>query len=133
MLKKVKCSSVTFSRKKVFHAYVYELDGQKLELIHSHTNAPQECKHNEQMQYLNPMMEIVEGNGDSDLENLDENGRKIKISDYKIDPKHSMFKINKKGKLSERQKQSIHKLPESVRILGVFLIPNYILTIIWKL
>ena len=92
VLKTVKCSSVTFSRKKIFHAYVYELDGQKLELVHSHTNAPQQCKHNEQIQYLNPMMDIMEGNGDSDLENLDENGLKIKVNQDKIDSKHSMFK-----------------------------------------
>ena len=117
VLKKVKCSSVTFSRKKIFHAYVYELDGQKLELVHSNTNAPQQCKHNEQQQYLNPMMEVTEGNGDSDLENLDGNGMKININKYKIDSKHKMFKINKKGKRGERPKQSINKLPESVRIL----------------
>ena len=70
----------TFTRKNFFHAYVYKLDGQKLELVHSNINGPQRCKHNEKLQYVNPLEELSEGNGDSDLENLDQNGNKIKLS-----------------------------------------------------
>ena len=54
------------------------------------------------------------------------NGDKIvsKSIDEKIDPKHSMYKIKKKGKLGKlQQQQNKCNLPESVRILGVFFNP----------
>ena len=123
---KSKCSTVTFSRKRFFHAYVYKLDGENLELVHSHINGPQKCKHNERTQYLNPMEDLIESNGDSDLENLDIHGEKMKKSENMEaqDPKNPIFKIRKTGKHSKRQKQSKHKLPESVRILGVHFDPQ---------
>ena len=68
---------LTFCRKKFFHAYVYKLDGQSLDLVHSHSIGPQNCKHNARMQYLHPNKELSEGNGDSDLELLNETGDKI--------------------------------------------------------
>ena len=126
VLAKVKCNTVTFSRKKYFHAYVCKLDGDKLELVHSHSNAPQKCKHNEQLQYFNPFDELSEGNGDSDLDNMDENGNKIR-NDNNVasnDPKHPMFRIQRKGTLGKLQKQSKNNLPDSVRILGVFFDPE---------
>ena len=125
VIAKSKCSTVTFSRKKYFHAYVYKLDGNNLELIHSNNN-PQECIHNERTQYVNPLKEWIEGNGDSDLENLDNDGKKINCSRKieAIDPKNKMFKITKTGKYAELQKQSKNDLPSSVRILGVYFDPE---------
>ena len=126
VIAKSKCSTVTFSRKKFFHAYVYKLDGEKLDLIHSRQNGPQECIHNEKTQYLNPFKEWEEGNGDSDLDNLDDNGEKIICSGKmeSIDQKNKIFKIMKSGKSGELQKQSKKELLESVRILGVFFDPE---------
>ena len=112
VLAKGKCSTATFTRKKFFHAYVYKLDDQKLELIHSNINGPQRCKHNEKLQYVNPLEELSEGNGDSDLENLDIHGNKIKLSGNlsSTNPRHNMFKLDKKGKGGKRQRNAIYKL-----------------------
>ena len=73
-------NTITFSKKKQqFHAYVYKLDDKKIELIHSHSNGPQKCKHNARLNYADANFDPIEDNGDSDLENLDKNGEKIKI------------------------------------------------------
>ena len=85
---------MTFSRKQQqFHAYVYKLAENKLELIHSNKNGPQKCKHNERSNYSNPLEDKIEDNGDSDLENLDENGNNIKKSNKleSKNPKHPML------------------------------------------
>ena len=126
ILKKVKCNTVTFSRKQQqFHAYVYKLGENKLELIHSNKNGPQKCKHNERSNYSNPLEDKIEDNGDSDLENLDENGNKINKNNKleSTNPKHPMFKISKKGKEGQRQ-EKFGDLPPNVRILGVFFDPE---------
>ena len=69
VLSQPKCNSITFSRKRQqFHAYVYKLDKQKLELVHSHHNGPQFCKHNARLNYAEANLNPEEGNGDSDLE-----------------------------------------------------------------
>ena len=71
ILAQVKCNTVTFSRKQQqFHAYVYKLGENKLELIHSNKNCSQKCKHNERQNYINPMETKEEDNGDSDLINF---------------------------------------------------------------
>ena len=105
---------------------MYQLDGNSLELIHSNNNGPQECIHNERTQYLNPFQERIEGNGDSDLENFDNDGEKINHSRKieAIDPKNEIFKIRKTGEHAELQKQSENELPASVRILGVHFDPE---------
>ena len=74
-------------------------------------------QHNEQLQYLNPFDEISEDNGDSDLDNMDGNGNKINESNSLSpnNPKHLMFRIQKKGTLGELQKQSKHNLPDGAR------------------
>ena len=85
VLPQAKCNTVTFSRKQQqFHAYVYQSDGNKLEIIHSYKNAPQQCKHHEKLSYINPLDKKIEGNGDSDLENLDNNGKGCPISHASI-------------------------------------------------
>ena len=122
-----KCNTVTFSRKKQqFHAYVYKMDGNKMEVIHSHSNGPQKCKHNERLSYINPLDNKEEDNGDSDLENLDKHGNKKNFSyDFGArNPKNPICTIAKKGKHAKRQKQSINELPPNVRILGVFFDPE---------
>ena len=122
-----KCNTVTFSRKKQqFHAYVYKMDGNKMELIHSHSNGPQKCKHNERLSYINPLDKKEEDNGDSDLDNLDNKGNKKTTNwDFRArNPKNPIYTIAKKGKHAKRQKQSINKLPPNVRILGVFFDPE---------
>ena len=101
VLSQAKCNTVTFSRKQQqFHAYVYQLDGNKLEVVHSYKNAPQRCKHNEKLSYINPLDEKIECNGDSDLENLDSNGNKIKKENTLAskDPKNKYLKLGKKEK-----------------------------------
>ena len=126
ILAQAKCSTVTFSRKQQqFHAYVYKLGENKLELIHSNKNCPQKCKHNERQCYVDAIEEKEENNGDSDLDNLDKNGRKINeiktLATKK--PKNPIFKIDKKGKQAKRQKE-FGELPPNVRLLGVFLDPE---------
>ena len=134
-----KCSTVTFCRKRFFRAYVYKLDGEKLDLIHSHQNGPQKCKHNEKLNYINPFDQDNESNGDSDLNNLFSNGNKIinEFDNNQNDIKDDIFRIKKSGKDKKRQMWSKHKLPLSVRILGVYFDPEmyfneHILTIIGK-
>ena len=128
ILSQPKCKSITFSRKKQqFHAYVYNLNGKNLELIHSHSNGPQHCKHNARLSYVNADMDPVEGNGDSDIENLDENGNKInhdKTNFKANNPKNPICTIQKTGKMAQKQKKSFIQLPTNIRILGVFLDPE---------
>ena len=127
VLKKPKCSTITFSRKKQqYHAYVYKLDGEKLDLIHSHSNGPQKCKHNARLNYVEANLELTEDNGDSDLDNLDSNGEKIvKSSSFKsMNPWNPICTIQKTGKNAAKQKRFIQQLPPTIRILGVFLDPE---------
>ena len=108
----VKCSTVTFSRKLHFRAYVYKLDGNKLELIHSNQNGPQKCKHNEKLNYINPFDQDNESNGDSDLENLNQNGEKIKkTKDSDNNVKNSIYRVKKSGIDKTRHKMAKHELP----------------------
>ena len=128
VLSQPKCNTITFSRKRQqFHAYVYNLVGRKIELIHAHHNGPQRCKHNARFNYAEASMDPIEDNGDSDLDNLDHNGNKIK-SDSSIfkanHPKNPMCTIQKTGKNAKKQKQSIFNLPTNLRILGVYLDPE---------
>ena len=85
VLKTTKCSTVTFSNKNDFKAYVYKLDKNKLKLIHTIEHAPRKCVHSERYVYSmeNEMIENEDGNikyaSDdsnelSDLEYLDING-----------------------------------------------------------
>ena len=128
ILSQPKCKSITFSRKKQqFHAYVYNLNGKKLELIHSHHNGPQKCKHNARLAYVNADMDPIKCNGDSDLENLDGNGNKIKRDNDNFkanNPKNPICTIQKTGKMAQKQKKSFNQLPTNLRILGVFLDPE---------
>ena len=121
IIAKSKCSTITFSRKKKFHAYVYKLDGENLEIIHSHSNCPQICKHNARTQYLFPNENREDANGDSDLENIDNNGNKIEVKE-KLD--HEIGQIRKTGKYAKQQKQTLIELPLSLRILGVHFDPE---------
>ena len=128
VLSQPKCSTITFSRKKQqFHAYVYKLDNQNIELIHSCHNGPQKCKHNARLNYAEALFDPVEENGDSDLDNLDENGDKIRndISNFKAkNPKNPICTIQKTGKNSKKQAKSKYQLPTNIRILGIFLDPE---------
>ena len=127
VLSQAKCNTITFSRKRQqFHAYVYKLGTQQLELVHSHDNGPQYCKHNARLNYVEANFDPKEGNGDSDLENLDENGDKIKTNtNFKSrNPKNPICTIQKTGIMAKKQKKSFIELPPNVRILGVFLDPE---------
>ena len=128
VLSQPKCNTITFSKKKQqFHAYVYKLDKKRIELIHSHNNGPQKCKHNARLNYVDANFEPIEDNGDSDLENLDKNGEKISIDrkNFKaMNPKNPICTIQKTGKMGKKQKQSIYELPTNIRILGIFLDPE---------
>ena len=127
VLSQPKCNSITFSRKKQqFHAYVYKLEDKKLELIHSHHNGPQFCKHNARLNYVEANLDPEEGNGDSDLENLDKNGDKIKLENHfkAQNPKNPICTIQKTGKMAVKQRKSFFQLPTSIRLLGIFLDPE---------
>ena len=127
VLAQPKCNSITFSRKnQQFHVYVYSLDTQKLNLVHSHDNGPQFCKHNARLNYVEANIDPEEGNGDSDLENLDEKGEKIKTNtNFKSRyPKNPICTIQKTGKMATKQKKAFIQLPPNVRILGVYLDPE---------
>ena len=122
-----KCNTITFSKKKQqFHAYVYKLDTKDIELIHSHHNGPQQCKHNARLNYADANFDPIEGNGDSDLENLDTNGDKMKLNtSFKAkNPKNPICTIQKTGKMAKKQEKSIYDLPSNIRILGIFLDPE---------
>ena len=89
-------------KKQQFHAYVYKLDKKKIELIHSHSNGPQKCKHKARLNYVDANFEPIEDNGDSDLENLDKNGEKISIDrkNFKArNHKNPICTMQKTGKL----------------------------------
>ena len=118
---KIKCSTISFSNKKDFQAYVYQLGEDKLELIHSHHHAPMECKHNSRQQYSDELLRLDEnykdnlneGNELLDLSNLDSFGEMI---DKKLDGYTNISIGNENDKsiiFSE------YDLPKSVRILGV--------------
>ena len=70
----------------------------------------------------------MEENGDSDLENLDENGNKIQndTSIFKAqNPKNQICTIQKTGKNANKQKKSKYELPTNIRTLGIFLDPEF--------
>ena len=121
IIKTAKCSTITFSRKNKFRGYVYKLDGKELEIVHSHSNCPQICKHNARTQYINPNQIDIDQNGDSDIENLDENGNKRKEKQKQDD---KILQIRKTGKMAKKQKFAQHELPLSFRILGVHFDPE---------
>ena len=121
VVSKIKCSTISFSNKKDFQAYVYQLGEDKLELIHSHQHTPMECKHNGRQQYSDGLMRkenLNEGNGLLDLSNLNQFGEMIdkKLNGYlnisigKEDDKSIIF--------------SEYDLPKSVRILGIHFDPK---------
>ena len=122
-----KCSTISFSKKtKKFNAYVYKLNGKSLELVHAINHSPQKCKHSERIQYTDGALRLddkyidmlVEGNGDSDLENMDDEGNKI-VENVYPSPR---FRINPKSK----QQQEYHnQLSTNVRILGVHFDPKF--------
>ena len=123
ILKKIKCNTATFCNKKNFSAYVYKLEKNKLNVLHSYENSPQKCKHNAKYKYLNCNdNDSIDSNGDSDLENLDENNNKININNIKINYKFNTDKNIKK--IQQQQQQQFGDLPESLRLLGVNLDPK---------
>ena len=127
VLAQPKCSSITLSRKRQqFHAYVYKMGDHNLELIHSHSNGPQYCKHNARLNYPEANIDPCEGNGDSDLDNMDENGNKINTNtNFKSRyPKHPICTIQKTGKMAEKQRKSFIQLPPNLRILGIYFDPE---------
>ena len=79
VVSKIKCSTISFSNKLKFQAYVYKLGKDNLELIHANQHEPSECKHNERYQYTDGLLQLdenylqtlCEGNGCLDLSNLD--------------------------------------------------------------
>ena len=150
VLKKVKCSTLTFSRKtKNFRAYVYNVDGNKLKVVHALEHAPQNCKHLQKANYVNANIDSNsdDSNGDSDLNNIDYasnfrieinsngteyfvlNDKNEHIMEYSNFRKRSIknnkntdFRnISNKDKLLQ---QKFVKFPLYVRILGVFFDPK---------
>ena len=123
---KAKCSTITFSNKFDFQAYVYKLGDEKLELIHANQHAPQECKHNGRYQYSDGLKrldenyhkDLIEGNGDLDLDNLDEFG---KIIDKKLS---NQWNISIGNQNDKNIQFSENDLPKSVRILGIHFDPK---------
>ena len=123
---KTKCSTITFSNKLNFQAYVYKLGNDKLELIHAHQHAPPECKHNGRYQYSDGLMrlddnyqdKLIEGNGMLDLENLDKFGETIKKQ------LKNHWNISNNNKNDKNIQFSNHDLPDSVRILGIHFDPK---------
>ena len=78
-----------------------KLVGKKIELVHSHHNGTQKCKHNARLNYAGALIDPIEDNGDSDLDNVDVNGNKIKCdkSNFKANhPKNPICTIQKTGK-----------------------------------
>ena len=133
ILKKVKCNTVTFSRKNNFKAYVYNLDKNKLKVVHAIEHAPRICYHNERFCYKNGIQNanlLNDENDISDLENLDENGNKINnnnetntfnMNDFDIrNIKNNEVKI----KAIKRQNKFYNNVSETVRILGVHFDPK---------
>ena len=125
VVSKIKCSTISFSNKLKFNAYVYQLGQDKLELIHSNQHAPLECKHNPRDQYTDGLLRLdenyqdllIEGNGCYDLKNLDNLGNMI---DNNLEHYHQIEFGNK----NNENNKSIHELPPSVRILGIHFDPK---------
>ena len=76
VMAKSKCSTITFSNKRNIKAYVYNLDGNKLDLVHSIDHTPQQYTDGTLRLLDNYERYLDENNGDSDLENMDNNGKK---------------------------------------------------------
>ena len=121
-----KCSTAMFTRRRI-RAYVFKLDGEYMECSHAVDNAPQCCKHNEKIQYMDGALQLddnyeseilVENNGDSDLDNLDENGEKIVMENK------NRGDVNIDVNSGKQQKYGINQLPLSTRILGVLIDPK---------
>ena len=122
----MKCSTITFSNKKNFQAYVYQLGDDKLELSHAHQHTPMECKHNARQQYSDGVLRLdddykdnlCEGNGLLDVSNLDSFGEMI---DKKLNG-YSNIPIG-----NENDKSIVYSeydLPKNVRILGIHFDPK---------
>ena len=126
VVSKIKCSTISFSNKIKFNAYVYKLGNENLELIHSNQHAPLECKHNGRYQYTDGLMRLDENyekmlkeeNGCLDLSNLDKYGEMIEnsLNDYPY--------LDFGKKHNNKNDNSIHNLPNSVRILGIHFDPK---------
>ena len=140
IIKGSKCSSISFSNKKDFVAYVYKLNGNELELIHARDHAPQNCKHRYRLQYTdglkrleeNYFENLKENNGDYDLVNLTIDGKsktrnKLNNNNNNL---NTIKLLSKKEKQKQQQQQNklekrtIHELPESVRLLGIHFDPK---------
>ena len=129
-------------------------------MVHDIKHAPQHCRHSEKQCYmdginlLDPKYDSDDSNSDSDLENLNEDGSKIRLNSRSQIENHSQIPSNVINYLDddlldeendlelERQfinscramyketpkskQQSMYKKddPESVRILGVHFDPN---------
>ena len=131
VLKKIKCNTVTFCNKKNFKAYVYNIDGNKLELIHSIDHAPQKCKHSEKYCYQNGLNynDCEDSNGDSDLEFLNpSDGNKYNSNNNNNNNNnnftHNSFsllisKFTEKDRNKQNEFEKLHKFSNVVRILGV--------------
>ena len=123
---KIKCSTITFSNKNNFTAYVYNLGKDSLELVHSNQHEPLECKHNPSYQYTDGLLRLnenyqenlKESNGCYDLSNLDKYGEMI--DDQLI----NYPQLKNSNTTSKNNQLSIHELPPSVRILGIHFDPN---------
>ena len=119
VVSKIKCSTITFSNKNNFQAYVYKLGKDNLELIHSNQHEPLECTHNPRYQYADGLAQLEdnyneklkEGNGCYDLSNLNKYGEMI---DNQLSKYPKFEKCN--TKLNNNSNLSIHDLPQSVRI-----------------
>ena len=142
IIKGSKCSSISFSNKKDFIAYVYKLDGKHLELIHGRDHAPQNCQHRYRLQYTDGLKRLdenyfdnlEENNGDLDLSNLNNDGvskstsQKMKYlinsNINKIDRLTKTEKQELEQRHNKLDKRTIHNLPDSVRLLGVHFDPK---------
>ena len=118
-----KCKTITFSNKSKFNAYVYTVNGKKIDLIHHAHHAPPKCKHNKIYSYhawdIDKSSNLGYISNDSNLSeninNYDNNNNKINRSGIEW----NNYRINT---------NQMSDMVESERFLGLYFDPK----LTWK-
>ena len=120
-----KCNTITFSRKSnKFTAYIYQLQGNKLECIHATEHAPPYCIHNPKQNYHNHKLL---DNNNNNSNNYDHNGSED-LSNYRLNSISGKYeKIDNSDnswKNYRMKKGESMNLTKYVRILGLMFDPK---------
>ena len=121
-----KCKSITFTNKNKFNAYIYNVNGNKIDLIHHAHHTPPKCKHNKITNYHAWNYNLNEELGYlSEDSNLSDN-----VENYQI-VNNSYTKINRsniKRYEYNLKRNNMTNMELSERFLGLYFDPK----LTWK-